>query len=112
MNAKHQKDLSELGERLIITQDALNSSDSNAGRFIADLQGQMKTVKADRTAILNNLDKAKQENEMLKANNDHLLSANGTLQSNVQKIELNIVSLKAELTCANNKMEVMIGESN
>ena len=49
---------------------------------------------------------------MLKANNDHLLLANGTLQSNLQRIELNIVSLKAELSSVNTKIEVMIGESN
>ena len=48
---------------------------------------------------------------MLKANNDNLLLANGTLQSNLQRIELNIVSLKAELSSVNTKIEVMIGES-
>jgi FtsZ-binding cell division protein ZapB len=66
-----------------MAQEALTSSDASAGRFIADLQGQIKTLKAERTALLNNLDQAKQENDMLVASNDHMLSSNGTLQSNV-----------------------------
>ena len=73
MKSKHHQDISELGERLHMAQEALTSSDASASRFIADLQGQIKTLKAERIALLNTLDQAKQDNDMLGASNDHML---------------------------------------
>ena len=49
MNAKHRNEMDELGEELGKAQEALKSADSNAGRFIAELQGQVKSGRVEKT---------------------------------------------------------------
>lgn len=46
LNASHHNELDELGERLRQTQQALDSSDSNAEKIASDLQGQLKSGRA------------------------------------------------------------------
>ena len=49
MNAKHRNEMDELSEELGKAQEALKSADSNAGRFIAELQGQIKSGRVEKT---------------------------------------------------------------